>query len=204
METQHELTETITVSYPIPFYSQQVDLDDANLQGFKSKEQAEHWQVRGCGIASVRMIIDGFQLDRSLPLSKSYGELVYEGVETGAYCDRGWIHKGLVDIAGRYDVKGRTFRQSSVTDILSEIENNRPCIASVSARFNGGKLDSNGEVIQPGGHLIVVTGAVRKNGLLHCFIVNHPSFNTHYNWANHCVPIDDFSRSFSGAFMSFG
>lgn len=49
--------EIIKVSYPIPFYTQKVDFNDVNLQGFRSKEDAEYWQERGCGIASVKMII---------------------------------------------------------------------------------------------------------------------------------------------------
>ncbi|OBZ14394.1 hypothetical protein A8L34_10655 [Bacillus sp. FJAT-27264] len=199
----NEQNEIFKVSYPIPFYTQLVDFNDVNLQGFKSKQDAEHWQVRGCGIASIKMIIDGFQIYRGNKLSETYGEFVYRGVEIGAHCDRGWIHKGLVELAKEYKVSGQTFRQSNVNDVLSEIEKDRPCITSVTAGFHGGKMDSNGEIIKAGGHLIVVVGAVRENGELHGFIVNHPSSSTELNWKNHSIPIDDFKRSFSGAFMSF-
>ncbi|MFD0716113.1 C39 family peptidase [Paenibacillus sp. GCM10027626] len=195
--------EILKVSYPIPFYSQRVDFNEDDLQGFKSKQEAEHWQVRGCGIASLKMIIDGFQKQRGLKLSDPYGELIYKGVEKGAYCDRGWIHKGLVELAMEYKIHGQTFRQCSVSDVFNELEKNRPCITSVTVGFNGGKINSEGEVIPAGGHLIVVIGAVRENGVLQGFIVNHPSSSIELNWENHFVDIEDFKRSFSGAFMSF-
>lgn len=50
----------IKVPYPIPFYTQIVDFTDQSLQGFKNEEEAKYWQDRGCGIASIKMIIDGF------------------------------------------------------------------------------------------------------------------------------------------------
>jgi len=196
--------EIVKVSYPIPFYTQQVDFNDVNLQGFKSKEDAEHWQKRGCGIASVKMIIDGFQRHRGLKLSELYGKLIYKGLEIGGHCERGWIHKGLVELAKEYNILGQTFRLSNVSDIQLEIEKNRPCIASVSVGFNGGRINSKGEVIQKGGHLIVVTGVVREKGELKGFIVNHPSSYSGFNWENHFVSVEDFKKSFSGAFMSFG
>lgn len=195
--------EIIKVSYHIPFYTQQVDFNDVNLQGFLSKEDAEHWQGRGCGIAAVKMIIDGFQRHRGLEPSEQYGKLVYKGLEMGAHCERGWIHKGLVEIAKEYNILGQTFRYSYVSDIQSQIENDRPCIASVSVGFNGGKTNSRGEVIQKGGHLIVVIGVVKENGKLQGFIVNHPSSYSGLNLENHFVSVEDFNRSFSGAFMSF-
>ncbi len=195
--------EFLKVSYPIPFYTQRVDLHDANLQGFKSRQEAEHWQVRGCGIASIKMVIDGFQIHRGLKLSEEYGELVHKGVKMGAYCDRGWIHKGLVELAKEYDIAGQTFRHCNAYDVLSEIEKDRPCIISVAVGFNGGKMNSNGEIIQKGGHLIVVVGAVRENAKLKGFLVHHPSSNPGMNWENHLASVEDFERSFSGAFISF-
>ena len=86
------------VTYEIPFYSQLVNYKGIKgLQGFKNKEEAKYWEKRGCGIASLKMIIDGFQKYRNKEIVPSYGELLYKGLEIGAHCDRGWIHKGLVD-----------------------------------------------------------------------------------------------------------
>lgn len=109
----------------------------------------------------------------------------------------------IVDLAKEYNILGQTFRLTSVEDIQVEIGKNRPCIASVSAGFNGGKTNSKGEIIQKGGHLIVVKGVAKENGELKGFIVNHPSSYSGWNFENHFVCIEDFKNSFSGAFMSF-
>lgn len=195
--------EIIKVTYPIPFYTQQVDFDDKELQGFKDKEDAEYWQQRGCGIASVKMIIDGFQKYRHLNLSEAYGELLYKGLEMGAHCDRGWIHKGLVKIAECYGISGANYRFATIKMLQKEIEKNRPCIASVTVGFNGGKIDCEGNIISKGGHLIVVKGLVKRYGSLAGFIVNHPSSYSGLNLEDYIVNLEDFKNSFSGAFMSF-
>lgn len=36
---------TVEVSFPIPFYTQQVDFEEEFLQGFNSREEAEYWQA---------------------------------------------------------------------------------------------------------------------------------------------------------------
>ena len=149
------------------------------------------------------MIIDGFRQYQGLKLSETYGELVYKGVEMGAHCERGWIHKGLIELAKDYKISGQSFRLSDTSDIIRELDKNRPCITSVTVCFNGGRMNSNGAIVQKGGHLIIVSGAIRENGVLQGFIVNHPSSYSHNNWENYIVSIEDFKRSFSNAFMSF-
>ena len=191
------------VPIEIPFYSQRVDFDDTTLQGFKSIEDAKYWQERGCGIASVKMIIDGFQKQRGLPYSESYGTMIYKGKAKGAHCERGWIHNGLVGFAKEYGLSGQAYRQATVQDIQEQIEQNRPCIASVTAGFRGGLLDSNGKIIPCGGHLIVVLGVAKENSRLRGLIVNHPSLRKELNWERYFVKVEDFKNSFSGAFMSF-
>lgn len=191
------------VPIEIPFYSQRVDFNDIKLQGFESIDDAKYWQDRGCGIASIKMIIDGFQIYRGFKPSEPYGKLVYRSLKIGAHCEHGWIHKGLVSLAKQYKILGQAFRLSKVNDIQNEIEKNRPCIASVSGGFKGGNLNSRGEVIRKGGHLVVVKGVVKEKGELQGFIVNHPSSYWDFNWENHFVNVANFERSFSGAFMSF-
>lgn len=200
---KYDNNEVINVSYPIPFYTQMADFNDNDLQGFKNKEEAEYWQSRGCGIASLKMIIDGFNRFRNMSDCLPYGSLIYKGDNDGAHCDAGWIHRGLVDLAKYYDIQGETHRNSSAEDVQSEVENNRPCIVSVTPGFSGGKTDENGNVRRKGGHLIVVKGVVKENGVLTGFIVNHPSSFLPLNYESYFVSVEDFRNSFSGAFMSF-
>lgn len=196
-------SEVVRVAYPIPFYTQMADFNDKDFQGFKSREEAEYWQCRGCGIASLKMIIDGFNRFRNMDDSLPYGSLIYKGDEDGAHCDAGWIHAGLVKLAEDYDIQGQAHRNACAEDVQAEIENNRPCIVSVTPAFNGGKTDENGNVRRKGGHLIVVKGVVKENGVLTGFIVNHPSSFLPLNLESYFVNVEDFKNSFSGAFMSF-
>jgi hypothetical protein len=101
-------------------------------------------------------------------------------------------------VAKDYNIFGQTFRRSTVIDVLSEIERDRPCITSVTVGFNGGKINSKGEVTPTGGHLVVVTGAVKTRICCKSSITDFK-----LNLENHFVNIEDFKRSFSGAFMSF-
>jgi hypothetical protein len=116
----HDVTE---IAIPIPFYSQRVDFKSENLEGFRSPEDAIYWQERGCGIACLKMILDGFRISDDLPLVPSYGELLHRGLDMGAYCERGWIHTGLVRLANEYGIQGTAFRQSQTKKLLEEVEN---------------------------------------------------------------------------------
>lgn len=194
------------VTYDIPFYSQQVSEQTYQQDGFRSFEEALSWEKRGCGIASVRMVIDGFQNKKGLSHCERQGAMIHKGLEKNAYKENiGWIHQGLCNIAADYGVKGEAFRGQDVETLQRRIESGNPCIASVTPRFVGGQpIDSEGrEVWGTGGHLIVVLGTLVEDGILKAFIVNHPSCFDFCNWENMIVDIERFKASFSGNFMSF-
>ncbi len=182
--TQESLTET-------PFFTQKVSEDSFYEDGFQTLEEAQHWQERGCGIACIRMVISHFNPSVTLP---SYRELIQLGVDIGAYCSQGWIHRGLVNIAKLYDVQGNDFRRKKTANILSCLKAGKLCIASVSVGFNP-KVK--------GGHLVVVNGYKSEDGILKGFYVNHPSSAEEYNWENKFIQLDRFKDSFSGNYMSF-
>lgn len=187
----------------MPFYSQLADFNGIDSHSFKTMADAEYWGQNGCGIASIRMVIDGFQNSRGLKPCESYGALVYRGLEIGAYCPKGWIHSGLVKIASEYGVIGKTHRDCSIKDVQKQIENGNPCIVSVSPLFEGGMVDEHGCVIPKGGHLVVFKGVVLDNREAVGFIVNYPSSKAENNRENFYVSAEKFKNSFSGSFMSF-
>ena len=189
------------VSMAIPFRSQLVDLSAADLEGFRSISDARHWQERGCGIACVRMILEALRPDAPLP---RYGEMVYEGLEMNACCERGWIHEGLIRLARAHGVSGRAFRRTRAEDVADQIRGDRPCIVSVTAAFEGGNADEAGRPLPPGGHLAVAFGYSQDETGLQGFLVHHPSSWPGYNWPAKWVDGQSFERSFSGNFMAFG
>ena len=149
------------------------------------------------------MIIDGLRHSQGLPSGPTYGDLVYRGLEIGAYCDRGWIHTGLVKLANEHGIEGKAFRQSTVPRMLAEIQKDRPCIASVTIRLQGRLRRADGQLWRPGGHLSVVVGYEKEDNDVTAVIVNHPSSWSEYNWECRPIELERFEASFSGAFMSF-
>jgi hypothetical protein len=186
-----------------------VDVESGDLQGFQSIEDAQFWQERGCGIACLRMVLDGFRKQHGHQASGTkYGDLVYRGLEAGAYCERGWIHAGLVKLASEYGIVGKTFRRPlfgcpDAAALLNEIRMNRPCIASVTVGFEGGQLNRDGTVISPGGHLVVVLGFEGNDPKPERILVHHPSSWKEYNWESRWIDFQRFEASSTGSFMSF-
>lgn len=195
-------TPRYEIDVPIPFYSQRVDLRTALADGFASVGEAEHWIERGCGIACLRMIVDGFRARCGLSSTVRQGEMIHQGLDLGAYCDRGWIHAGLVKLAGLHHLGGACFRGATIDDLVRELRCGHPCIASISVGFEGGLVDEGGRPRRPGGHLAVVLGFLGSNaegGL----VVNHPSSDPNYEWERRQIDRSAFAASFAGAFMSF-
>lgn len=190
--------------FSIPFYTQRSIPSHWAQDGFQSPEDAAFWDSRGCGIASLRMILDGFLDSRGLPHCPPQGAMIHQGVLRGAYREEiGWIHQGLADMAASYGVQGISQRQASAQQLAQQVEAGIPCMASVSPAFAGGTLREDGTVVKPGGHLIVVLGTVRTGTELTALIVHHPSCWKARNWAWYTVPIERFLPSFSGNYLSF-
>lgn len=44
----------------LPFYTQRMTAENWQAEGFPSLAEAESWSGRGCGIVSLRMVLEGF------------------------------------------------------------------------------------------------------------------------------------------------
>jgi Peptidase_C39 like family len=190
-----------SISPNIPFYTQRVT--SFSEQGFLSQEDAEYWQSRGCGIACLKMVLDGLRGDCWQQPTPAYGVLLRECLEAGGFCEKGWIHSKLIAVAARYGVAGKSLRKRTVSDLRKELDRNRPCIVSVTVKFAGGQLDRNNQVRVRGGHLAVAIGYELTDNQVTGILVNHPSANEKYDWERRLIPLSDFEASFAGNFMSF-
>lgn len=109
----------------VPFYSQFYDIS------------SPYWQKRGCGIASLAMMID-FYTDQSV----SVDNLLNQGRDSGAYIyGAGWAHQGLVNLSERYGLGGRTYDLSGLSnktafERFKKIVENGPAIVSVHYTFD--------------------------------------------------------------------
>lgn len=183
-----------------PFYTQQMTQENWQLEQFLSLADGEYWTMRSCGIASLRMVLDGFgkNVERHSPM-------IEKGVAAGAYKPGvGWIHWGLAKMAAEYGIHGEALREKTVENLKQELDNGHPCIISIAPYFMGGKPRVDGEgVYGKSGHLIPVFGYETEDGKLTAFLVHHPSAFTEQNKADWWVPMEDFLASFSGNFIRF-
>lgn len=123
----------------VPFYSQFADISDPS------------WQGVGCGIASIAMAI-GYYTGEALNVD----DLLAEGIRAGAYLDHaGWTHAGLLNLAGKYGLTGRSVSLQSLGEAkaleeLKKVLVDGPVLASVYYTF---------EEFNPIPHLVVITDA---------------------------------------------
>ena len=121
----------------VPFYSQFKDIT------------SPAWQKVGCGVTSLAMVIDYYE--PAVPVNT----LLKQGVASGAYLpSAGWTYKGLIDLAKKYGLEGKSFdlgKSDSKTafDEFKKQLKSGPLIASVHYKF-----DPKSTIP----HLVVITG----------------------------------------------
>lgn len=183
-----------------PFYTQQMTANNWELEQFPSFEEADHWTFRSCGIASLRMVLDGFgkHVER-------HGPMIEKGVAAGAYKDGvGWIHWGLAKMAQEYGIHAEALRGKTPEELKASIDMGCPCIISVAPFFQGGKPNPyGGGVYGKSGHLIPCFGYETEDEELTAFLVHHTSAFAEKNKPEWWVPVEDFLASFGGNFIRF-
>jgi hypothetical protein len=84
----------MSVHHEIRFISQYADIGD------------HEWRARGCGVASLKMVMDFWSRSPVAARTATLDELLRAGVTGGAYMESiGWHHRGLANIAGGYGYK---------------------------------------------------------------------------------------------------
>lgn len=183
-----------------PFYSQMVL--DWKQDGFLSEQEAASWAPRGCGITCLRMLLEFSLHSRGLTLRENYWDLIKRGVNEEAYCDKGWIHAGLLKLARSYGLDGECHRGKDVQSVFEVIKRGNICIVSVSLAFRGGETAS-GKIIGKGGHLILVYGMDKYDGGTEQLICHHPSSYPELNFRDYRIDNFKLEESFSGNFIEF-
>lgn len=184
----------------IPFYTQRMTAENWETEQFSSLAEAEYWTMRSCGIASLRMVLDGFGKK-----AERHGPMIEKGVAAGAYKPGvGWIHWGLAKMAQEYGIYGEACRGKTADDLKRELDCGYPCILSVAPSFQGGKPNPHeGGIYGKGGHLVPCFGYETEDGRLTAFLVHHPSAFAEKNKAAWWVPMTAFLASFGGNYIRF-
>lgn len=180
----------------VPFFSQIPNWGGED-SGFPDQETADHWAVRGCGIACLRMVVRAFS-----PLSearnRSYWEWIKVALKSGAYCEKGWIHDGMRDLARDAAVASESYRGVDVTFVREAIKGSRVAMMSVTVGFEGGMKNSDGNSKAKGGHLVLALGGDNCGLVFH-----HPSAHKARNWESKTVENGAIANSFSGNIVLF-
>jgi hypothetical protein len=182
----------------IKFYSQIVDWN-GDCSGFPSLKEKEKWEKNACGIACIRMVINSL-LQEGIK-EQSYWDLLQLALEKNAYCEKGWIHRELLEILRMFELNGQCHRNKTIEDVVNAIERNSVCIVSVTKCFLGGRFCNSDFPLPKGGHLVVAYDTIYKNNKIDSIICNHPSSNEEWNKSRWSVSIEKWIDSFSGNFI---
>ncbi len=124
----------------LPFYTQRMTAENWQAEGFSSFGEAESWSGRGCGIASLRMVLEGFGC-----ACGGQGEMISKGLAAVAYKEGvGWIHGKLAEMAGDYGIFGEAKRGKTLADLQRDLEKGFVCIVSVTPYFRFGQQKPDG------------------------------------------------------------
>lgn len=168
----------------IPFYTQRC-IDHVE-EGYPSRELADHWQERSCGVACARMVIEA--LTAASPPSP--WPLIEQMVARGAYLQgKGWVHAGIANFLNdEYGLNCTRRRVESIDELVDLIASGALLIASVAVGFEGESKS---------GHLILVHGITIENQVRQ-LMIHHPSSWESYEWRDKPIPVDRFWKHFSG------
>lgn len=146
--------DNLVVQIPeVPFFSQFKDITSAK------------WKKVGCGITSLAMIIDYYKTEKI-----SVNKLLSQGISIDAYDNNdGWIHEGLISVAKKYGLSGRSYdlseqSKSSALNSFKSYLKEGPVMASVHYKF---------DPKNPIPHIVVIDGI--KDGMVY---YNDPASNT--------------------------
>lgn len=129
--------------HAVPMCRQLITPEEWTRHGGPALGDRMEWSNRACGMAALRMILLAY--GRPAP---TVTELLHLGVARQALTDRGWLHRGIADIATDHAVPGRAepVAAGELTGRLADA----PVIISVAERF---PVDG-----RRGGHLVIARG----------------------------------------------
>lgn len=114
----------VSIVPDVPFYSQFADI------------KAPKWQKVGCGVVSLAMVIDYYNLN-----TVSVNTLLNQGIADGAYSSAGWTYKGLISLGKKYGLDGdsydfATLSQKNAFSKFKSYLDDGPVIVSVHYKFD--------------------------------------------------------------------
>lgn len=212
--------KSIRLPYPIPYYAQVASPElahaifeeglnpgsDPSWQqwGCASAAEYAYWVDRACGIACVKMVVEGLGGPR-----RPMMEWIQDGLGRNGYLvtpdanghplERGWVHRALAEQISACGFQASA-RPASLEEMVGFLGSGQALIASVSY-----ELGKDAPVTRQGGHLVVVTGAdLTGQGQAGCFYIHNPSGRSAAYRANARIEARRFAQAFSGRVILAG
>lgn len=173
--------------------------------GAKDSEEFSFWAWRNCGVVCAKMVLEMCQQAQD----KTIMDLTKEGIEEGGYIlyedgqfvDKGWIHKGLVSLLGKYGVKAEMRRWQTIESIAGDILSNKPVIISATVPGRSyikedGSFEPKDENAKHGGHLMLGIGVEMDGKDVQGVYVHDPRGLERYQ-ADTFIPAATFNKIFS-------
>jgi len=170
--------------------------------GARTKRQYAYWAWRACGIACLKMAIEAlggpmrpmmYWIEAALAID---GFLQERRAQKGK--PSGWIHRSLAELGRQNGLVGECRAPVDTEEIARCLDRRQVVIASVSH-----ELGEWGPVTRNTGHMVVVHGYSRLDGLLEALLVNNPSGRYPELRQNCWIPEKRFSAAFSGRIILF-
>lgn len=165
----------------VPYYSQEIDVKD------------REWKNRACGVVCLKMLLDFYDKE-DIP---SIDELVLLGLSIGAYSKWGWTHKGLIDLALKYeiDIFRKEFKTENlklaykllddgVREIIDSIKNGNPVLVSAIKKWK--EVDKF--------HMMVLVGFEGNEESPDGFYYHDPDSDNRKDGENQFVTIEIFRK----------
>lgn len=214
-----ETDGTFFISPKPPYYSQFADIypqsikidtpltNKAHIKAYGAKDSQEFtfWAWRNCGIVCTRMVLES----QAKAQDKSIMDLTKEGIEEGGYIlyedgqfvDKGWIHKGLVSLLGRYGIQAEMKKWQTLESVAQDILKNKPVIISATVPGRSyikedGSFEPKDENTKTGGHLMLGIGVEIDGKDIKGVYVHDPRGLEKYQ-ADTFIPAAAFNKIFS-------
>lgn len=210
----------IQMPNPIPYYAQVASPQLANAifeegldprsdpcwqqWGCASKDEYAYWVDRACGIACIKMVVEGFGGPQRPMMEWIQDALERDGYmvkadANGNLVERGWLHRVLAELINAAGFQAFS-QPASIEDIAGYLDNGQVIIASVSY-----ELGKDASITHKGGHLVVVIGVdITDEGEVDNIYIHNPSGRLEQYQANARIEADRFSQAYSGRVILVG
>lgn len=170
--------------------------------GFDSPEEYSTWSWRACGVACVRMVVEGFGgprltirewVERGLSLNGFFSaDPAFPGKPSG------WVHRALAELARAEGLVSDTRAGIGPEELRDCLTAGQAVIASVTH-----ELGEYGGLTRRTGHLVLVTGAAETaEGEIRALRLHNPSGRYAALRADAWIDTDRFAAGFSGRVIS--